>query len=200
MDGANTLGSRIVWKDGMPRSQKSQENNNGHSRSGINALPTFDGDAVNIVVETPKGGRAKMKYDEKTDVFRFEKLLPLGQAFPFDFGFLPSTEGGDGDPLDVLLIGEEPAPVGCVVLGKIVGVLEGKQTESGRNERNDRIIAIPIDRKSRKPLMPAPRIAKEFTKSISAFFVSYNARHDKKFAPLGILAPNPALPLATTPF
>src|SRR6267154_2388632 len=105
MDGAKTPGSCIVWKDGMPRSQKSQENNNGHSRSGINALPTVD---------------------------------------------------GDGDPLDVLLIGEEPAPVGCVVLGKIVGVLEGKQTEKGRNERNDRIIAIPIDGKSRKPMMPAP--------------------------------------------
>jgi hypothetical protein len=47
MDGANTVGSRIVWKDGMPRSQKSQGINNGHSRSGIHALPTFDGDAVN---------------------------------------------------------------------------------------------------------------------------------------------------------
>jgi len=195
MDGANTLGSRIVWKDGMPRSQKSQENNNGHSRSGINALPTFDGDAVNIVVETPKGGRAKMKYDEKADVFRFEKLLPLGQAFPFDFGFLPSTEGGDGDPLDVLLIGEEPAPVGCVVLGKIVGVLEGKQTEKGRNERNDRIIAIPIDGKSRKPMMPAPRIDKELTKSISDFFVSYNALQGKKFVPLGMHGRKRALQL-----
>jgi len=49
-------------------SQKSQGINNGHSRSGIHTLPTFDGDAVNIVVETPKGGRAKMKYDEAADM------------------------------------------------------------------------------------------------------------------------------------
>src|SRR5258708_13376592 len=110
MDGANTLGSRIVWKDGMPRSQKSQENNNGHSRSGINALPTFDGDAVNIVVETPKGGRAKMKYDEKADLFRFEKLLPLGQAFPFDFGFFQSTTPADANPLPHLLTADNPTP------------------------------------------------------------------------------------------
>jgi inorganic pyrophosphatase len=195
MDGASILGSRIVWKKGMPRNQDSQGTNNDHSRSGIQALPTFDGDAVNIVVETPKGGRAKMKYDEKADVFRFEKLLPLGQAFPFDFGFLPSTEGGDGDPLDVLLIGEEPAPVGCVVLGKIVGVLEGKQTENGRNERNDRIIAVPIDVKSRKPVMPAHRIDKEFTKSISDVFVSYNALQGKKFVPRGMHGRTRALQL-----
>src|SRR3982074_1491789 len=195
MDGANTLDSRIVWKDGMPRSQKSQESNNGHSRSGINALPTFDGDAVNIVVETPKGGRAKMKYDEAADVFRFEKLLPLGQAFPFDFGFLPATEGGDGNPLDVLLIGEEPAPVGCVVLGKIIGVLEGKQTENGSSERNDRIIAVPLDVKSRTRMVPAPRFDNALAKAITDFFVSYNARQGKKFVPLGLHGRKRALQL-----
>src|SRR5438270_11461970 len=195
MDGAKTLGSRIVWKDGMSRSKKSQEKDNGHSRSGINALPTFDGDAVNIVIETPRGGRAKMKYDEDAGVFRFEKLLPLGQAFPFDFGFLPSTEGGDGDPLDVLLIGEEPVPVGCVVLGKIVGVLEGKQSENGNTERNDRIIAIPVEGKSRKPMMPVPHVDKELTKAITEFFVSYNALQGKKFVPLGMHGRKRALQL-----
>jgi inorganic pyrophosphatase len=128
-------------------------------------------------------------------VFRFEKLLPLGQTFPFDFGFLPSTIGGDGDPLDVLLIGEEPSPIGCVVLGKIVGVLEGKQTENGRNERNDRIIAIPLEGKSRKPMAPAPRIDKTLEKGITDFFVSYNALQGKKFVPLGLHGRRRALQL-----
>jgi inorganic pyrophosphatase len=180
----------------MPGDQKSDERNGAaSSRSGIPTLPTFDGDGVNVVIETPKGGRAKMKYDEKADVFRFEKLLPLGQAFPFDFGFLPSTMGGDGDPLDVLLIGEEPSPVGCVVLGKIIGVLEGKQMEKGRNERNDRIIAIPLDGKSRKPMVPAPRVDKELEKGITDFFVSYNALQGKKFVPLGLHGRKRALQL-----
>jgi inorganic pyrophosphatase len=176
--------------------QRTQESNSvAGSRSGIQALPTFDGSAVNIVVETPKGARAKMKYDGKADVFRFEKLLPLGHAFPFDFGFLPSTLGGDGDPMDVLLIGEEPSPVGCVVLGKVIGVLEGKQTENGKNERNDRIIAVPLDAKSRKPMMPAPRVDKALGKAISDFFVSYNARQGKRFVPLGFHGPKHALQL-----
>jgi inorganic pyrophosphatase len=180
----------------MSKNRRSQNGNDGgHSGSRIHALPTFDGDAVNIVVETPKGGRAKMKYDEQAGVFRFEKLLPLGQAFPFDFGFLPSTEGGDGDPLDVLLVAGEPAPVGCVVLGEIIGVLEGKQTENGRSERNDRIIAIPIDGKSRKPMIPVPRVDKELTKAITDFFVSYNALQGKKFVPLGMHGRSRALRL-----
>jgi inorganic pyrophosphatase len=165
---------------------KTRNGANGSRRPGIQGLSTIDGDAVNIVIETPKGGRAKMKYDDKADVFRFEKLLPLGQAFPFDFGFLPSTVAGDGDPLDVLLIGEEPAPAGCVVLGKIIGVLEGKQTENGSSERNDRLIAIPLDGKSRKPMMPAPRIDKVLTKAITDFFVVYNSLQGKKFVPLGV--------------
>jgi inorganic pyrophosphatase len=196
VDGGQPKNCRIVPSSGMPKNRESQEHSGtGNSQSGIHALPTFDGDRVNVVIETPKGGRAKMKYDEKAGVFRFEKLLPLGQAFPFDFGFLPSTISGDGDPMDVLLIGEEPSPVGCVVLGKIIGVLEGKQTEKGRSERNDRILAIPLDGKSRKPMMPAPRVDKALEKGIMDFFVSYNALQGKKFVPLGLHGRKRALQL-----
>jgi hypothetical protein len=56
-----------------------------------------------VVVETPKGSRNKYKYDEELGVFILDKVLPLGAVFPFDFGFIPSTRGEDGDPLDVLV-------------------------------------------------------------------------------------------------
>lgn len=161
--------------------------------SPIHRLPTFEGNAVNIVIETPRGSRAKMKYDEDFGGFRFEKLLPVGQSFPFDFGFLPSTESPDGDPLDVLLLSEEPVPVGCVVLGKIVGVLEAKQTENGETERNDRLIAIPLDAKSREAMVPTPRFDKILAKAITDFFVSYNALQGKKFKSLGLHGPKRAL-------
>src|SRR5439155_27326921 len=162
---------------------------------GIHDLPTFDRKAVNIIIETPRGCRAKMKFDEKSNVFRFEKLLPVGQALPFDFGFLPSTLGGDGDPLDELLLSEEPVPVGCLVLGKVVGVLEGKQIENGGSQRNDRIIALPLDGKSKEPMLPAPRFDKALAKAITEFFVSYNAMQGKKFTPLGMHGAKRALQL-----
>ena len=54
---------------------------------------------VNVVVETPAGSRNKYKYEEALGVFRLHKRLPVGAAFPFDFGFIPGTRGEDGDPL-----------------------------------------------------------------------------------------------------
>jgi hypothetical protein len=96
-------------------------------------LPTFEGDSklVNIVVKTSKGMRTKLKYAEKEGEFRAEKVLSFGLVFPFDFGFLPSTIGGDGDPLDALVLSETGIPFGCLVLGQPVGVLECEQTEKG---------------------------------------------------------------------
>jgi inorganic pyrophosphatase len=62
---------------------------------------------VRVVVDTPKGSRNKYKYDEHLGLYRLSKMLPLGLAFPYDFGFIPSTQAVDGDALDVLLLGEE---------------------------------------------------------------------------------------------
>jgi inorganic pyrophosphatase len=62
-----------------------------------------------VVVETPKGSRNKYAFDPDNRVFELKKVLPAGMALPYDFGFLPSTKGGDGDPLDVLVLMDEPA-------------------------------------------------------------------------------------------
>lgn len=67
--------------------------------------------AVNVVVETPAGSRYKFKLDEQSGVFSLHKVLPVGASFPFDFGFVPGTRAEDGDPLDVMLLGDEFAPL-----------------------------------------------------------------------------------------
>src|ERR1700693_2649246 len=69
------------------------------------------------------------------------KVLPLGMMFPFDFGFIPSTLGEDGDPLDVLVLMDEPLPVGCTLGCRLLGIIEATQEEHGETTRNDRIIA-----------------------------------------------------------
>lgn len=157
-------------------------------------LPTFVGDSklVNIVVETSKGMRTKLKYEEEHGIFRAEKVLPLGLVFPFDFGFLPSTLGGDGDPLDVLVLSEAGLPYGCVVLGQLVAVLECEQTQDGDTQRNDRVIALPVDMKSKAP-MPLIPLDKRLTTAISEFFVKYNELQGKKFRSLGMNGPERAL-------
>src|ERR1700681_3262184 len=65
------------------------------------------------IIETPKGCRNKFDYDPESGLFMLGGLLPEGMLFPFDFGFVPSTLGEDGDPLDVLVLMDAPADVGC---------------------------------------------------------------------------------------
>jgi hypothetical protein len=70
----------------------------------VNELPAVDAGSarLNVVVDTPKGSHNKYKFDEQRTQWRLSKVLPQGLSFPHDFGFLPSTRGEDGDPLDVL--------------------------------------------------------------------------------------------------
>jgi inorganic pyrophosphatase len=70
--------------------------------SDPSALPCLseDGNNINVVIETPKGSRNKFAFDEKQKIFRLKKVLPVGMAFPYDFGFVPSTRADDGDPVD----------------------------------------------------------------------------------------------------
>ncbi|HUE17744.1 MAG TPA: inorganic diphosphatase [Planctomycetaceae bacterium] len=75
-------------------------------------LPTAfaeNGKLINVIVETPRRCRNKFKYDEKLGLFRLNSVLPAGAAFPYDFGFVPRTKAADGDPIDVLLLMDEPA-------------------------------------------------------------------------------------------
>src|SRR5690349_5449315 len=59
---------------------------------------------LNAIVDTPKGSRNKFKYDEQLGLFKLGGTLPVGNVFPFDFGYIPSTRGDDGDALDILLL------------------------------------------------------------------------------------------------
>src|SRR5262245_65588771 len=100
----------------------------------VSRIPAFGPKSayVNVIIETPKGSHTKFKYDEEHGMFMFDKVLPIGQTFPYDFGFLPSTEGGDGDPLDVLVLSDHPTLVGCLVRAKLLGATAADQTAEGR--------------------------------------------------------------------
>src|SRR5215210_8005156 len=110
----------------------------------LNHLSAFadEGDEINVIIETPKGSRNKYNFDEELGLFKLGGVLPAGAVFPFDFGYVPSTVGGDGDPLDVLVLMDEPAFVGCLVPARLIGVIEAEQTEEGKTTRNDRLIAV----------------------------------------------------------
>jgi inorganic pyrophosphatase len=151
---------------------------------------------VNVIIETPKGSHSKFKYDEESGMFMFDKAMPIGQRFPFDFGFLPSTRGDDGDPLDVLVLTDEPTFVGCLIHSKLLGVIEAEQTEDGETDRNDRLIAVPLEAKSGKPPAGAiDHLEPGLARKITRFFVVYNELQGRQFKALRYAGPERAAKL-----
>ena len=158
------------------------------SQSSFDKLPSFDAESgeLNVVIETPKGSRNKYAFDEKLGLFVLKGFLAVGHSFPFDFGFIPQTLGGDGDPLDVLILMDEPAFAGCLVRARLVGVIEAEQTErNGKVERNDRLLAVASNSRVHEDVKSINDLNANLIDEIEHFFVSYNEAKGKKFKPLG---------------
>ena len=92
---------------------------------------------LRVVVETPRGSRHKYAWNEQLRAFEHKATLGSGLVWPYDYGFIPRTKGGDGDPLDVLVLMDEPAFPGCVLHVRIIGAFE----VSKNGVSNDRYVA-----------------------------------------------------------
>jgi len=149
-----------------------------------------------VIVETPKGKGAKFDFDPASGLFKLKKVMPAGMVFPFDFGFIPGTRGGDGDPLDVLLISEIETFSGCVVDCRIIGALKVLQQErDGQRMRNDRLLAIPLVSSAYSDVNSIGELPVHLLAQIEAFFCAYNEQAGKKFEVLSRIGPKGALKL-----
>ena len=154
----------------------------------VTKLPPFGDDetTLNVIVETIKGSRNKITFDPKRGLYELTGILPIGASFPFDFGFVPSTLADDGDPLDVLVLMDEPAFAGCLVPSRLVGVITAQQQETdGTVERNDRLIAVAAKSRTHEDVRALSDLADPLLEEIEHFFVSYNEIKGKKFEPTG---------------
>lgn len=135
-----------------------------------------------VIVESPKGSGHKYDYEPDLGLFKLNKVLPAGLVFPFDFGFIPNTIGGDGDPLDIIVISEITSFPGCAMDCRIIGALKAEQTErSGETMRNDRLIAIPEVSQLFDEIQEVEQLPEDFLKQLESFFVNYNEQAGKKF-------------------
>ena len=146
---------------------------------------TKEGD-LRVVVETAKGMPNKYAYDEELGLFELSGVLPAGAVFPYDFGFVPRTLGGDGDPVDVLVLMDEPAFTGCLVRCRLLGVIEAEQTErDGATTRNDHLIAAALPCRLYGDARSLADLPERLVDEIEHFFVSYNTIRGKQFRPVG---------------
>jgi len=163
-------------------------------KSPLETLPPFDRKTgnLNVVVETPRGCRNKYAFDFDVGSYRLKGVLPNGAVFPFDFGSIPGTVGEDGDPLDVLLLMDEPAFPGCLVEARLLGVIRAEQTEDEKTERNDRLIAVAAKAPTHESMKSLLKIDQKVIEEIEHFFISYNAARGRRFRPIGRKGPAPA--------
>lgn len=151
-------------------------------------LPAYDPKTgeLTAVIETPKGSRNKFDYDPGYAAFRLSGVLPEGMSFPYDFGFIPSTLGDDGDPLDVLILLDTPVVVGCVLTVRLVGVIEAEQRErDGKWTENHRLVAVATHARTHEHVQTLDSLRPALLDEIEAFFVQYNQLNGKAFRPTG---------------
>ena len=144
------------------------------------------------IIETPKGFRNKFDYDPESNLFMLGGLLPEGMMFPFDFGFIPSTLGEDGDPLDILVLMDAPAHVGCLIEVRLIGIISAEQIQHGKKETNDRLLGVAIHSYDHEDLKTIDDVSKTLLSQLEEFFVSYNKQRGKKFRITGTGGPGKA--------
>lgn len=148
-------------------------------KAPIDKISLYVTGGYNVVVETPRGSRTKFAYDTETGLFRAKKLLAMGFAFPFPFGFLPSTQGGDGDPLDVLLLTDAELPIGSLVRCRLLGGIAMEESSEGITKRNDRLLVVPLLLHQDRPPYELSDMPVAELKDIEDFFVAYQAADGK---------------------
>ena len=138
---------------------------------------------VVVVVETPSGSGNKLKFDEDLGVYRLDRVLPAGMTFPFDFGFIPETVAADGDPLDAIVLLDAPVHPGCVVLARLIGVLEAEQKDKGQRswERNDRVVAVAGGPKGHSAIRSFDDVDSFRLQAIESFFSNYHSLDGDQF-------------------
>jgi inorganic pyrophosphatase len=171
------------------------------SSTPLHRLPLVDPETgdFTVVLETPKGSRNKYKYDTACGAIRLGASLAEGLSFPYDFGFFPSTVGEDGDPLDVLLLLDEPLPPGCVATARLIGALEIEQKDKGGPwERNDRLLAVATHAHLHETVRGLHDLRPHMLPEIEAFFTHYAGMNGKKLRLLGRCGPRRAAKLLKT--
>jgi inorganic pyrophosphatase len=158
-------------------------------------LPTFSSDGdLHVIVETPRGSRAKLDYDPKLKTFTLSKSLLAGLTYPYDWGFVPATVCQDGDPLDVMVMHEAATYPGLVMSCKIVGVLQVEQHSKGKkSERNDRVFAVPRGSHADKDLSDVRDLTRAKREELEKFFIATDELEDKQLKILGWKGPKTAL-------
>ena len=126
-------------------------------------------DVVNLVIEIRKGERNKYEIDKETNRLFLDRVNGTTLGYPTDYGYVPDTLCGDGDPLDGLLVIDESVPHGVVVPVRPIGVLY--MIDDGEND--EKLICVPASDVSKDHIKDLPDLGENFKKTVEHFYSHY---------------------------
>ena len=145
-------------------------------------------DSIEVVVEIPKGSRNKYEFDHERHIMRLDRRLLSATTYPADYGFIPDTLSEDGDPLDALVLLDEPTFPGCVVAARPVGVFWMEDEK----EADAKIICFAEHDPLWDHVKDVFELPNVLLAEIEHFFEVYKTLEDKKTATHGFEGPEAA--------
>ena len=136
---------------------------------------------VYAIIEIPRGGRNKYEYDPQLGLFRLDRVLYSAVHYPAAYGFIPGTQAGDGDTLDILVTTNEPTFTGCLLEARPVGLLRMRD-EKGEDEK---ILAVPTVDPRYDEVQELTHISASFLREIEHFFTIYKELEGKRVEMFG---------------
>jgi inorganic pyrophosphatase len=160
--------------------------------SDLSRLPLRNEEgAFHVVVESPRGSTVKLKYEPKLAAFTISRPLTRGLRYPYDWGFIPSTKGPDGDPLDAMVYWDVATWPGVVLPCRALGVLQvdQKKTKGKGRERNDRLLVVPVAAVRAQNLRSHENLSRRELEELEHFFLTAVAFEKKDARILGWKGP-----------
>jgi inorganic pyrophosphatase len=131
-----------------------------------------------VVIEIPKGSKVKYELDKKTGLLAVDRVLASAVHYPANYGFLPRTYCGDGDPLDALVLGQEPVVPLSILRAKAIGVI----TMRDEAREDDKIVAVHIDDPEYADYEELADLPPHRVRELEQFFLDYKELEGKTVA------------------
>jgi inorganic pyrophosphatase len=141
----------------------------------LHDLPAGTPDAMNVIIEIPRGTKNKYEIDKETGLIKLDRVNHTAQAYPFDYGFVPQTLWDDGDALDVVVLTSEPLFPGLLLEVRPVAIMH--MIDGG--EADEKVIAVPAGDPRFKDIKDVADINQHTLREISHFFATYKQLQNK---------------------
>lgn len=134
---------------------------------------------VNVLIEVPLNSKVKYEFDKENDVITVDRFLYFDRGYPANYGFIPNTLSGDGDPVDVLVLAPEALNPGVVIVAKPIGMLE-TEDESGQDAK---VVAVPTEKANPEfgKYNDVSELPEDIREKIKYFFENYKKNEPGKW-------------------